>query len=273
MKLRDIVYMLGFRPTPKSYGWDLERIELPREGCIEFAQWRHPRQNRTEFTQAALDELRSFLRPGDFAIDVGAQVGDSTVPIAFAVGRTGAVLALEPNRYVYAVLEANAELNQHRTNIVPHCAAAGNAAGELVFEYSDAGYCNGGRHDEISRWRHGHLFPLKVDCIRLEELVRREHAARLPRLKYIKTDTEGADLEVLRSIAGLIEEARPYLKVEVYRHLSPAHRAELFTFLHERGYRIHHAQSERCLRGKVLQLADTQHLSHYDIFCVPQGAR
>ena len=70
-----------------------------------YAQWLHPRETGKRISQESVDELRRFLSPGDVAIDIGAHTGDSTIPIALAVGKTGCVLALEPNKYVFPVLE------------------------------------------------------------------------------------------------------------------------------------------------------------------------
>jgi FkbM family methyltransferase len=269
MKLRDLAYLLGLRPRPQKYGWHVERYELPREGCVEFAQWEHPLQKPTVPTQEMIDQLRTFLREGDFAIDVGAQVGDTTVPMAFAVGRSGCVLALEPNAYVFPVLEENAQLNRHRTHIEPLMAAAAAEAGEQEFEYSDAGFCNGGFHEGISRWRHGHAFKLKVQAIQLESLLRSTYADRLPRLKYIKTDCEGYDLSVLKSLQTLLRERRPYLKVEVYKHSTLEYRRDLLSFLRGLGYRTHRVASESQYRGEIVGPHDVQRWSHYDLFCVP----
>jgi FkbM family methyltransferase len=38
-------------------------------------------------------------------IDIGTYTGDTTVPMALAVGKGGIVLGLEPNQYVYKILE------------------------------------------------------------------------------------------------------------------------------------------------------------------------
>lgn len=273
MKLRDVGYMLGLRPRPRRYDLKMSRFELPAEGWVEFAQWLHPLQKQVVPTQALVNELRTFLGEGDFAVDVGAHTGDTSVPMALAVGRSGCVLALEPNSYVYPALEANAKLNTARTNIVPLMAAAGDEEGELEFQYSDPGFCNGGGHEGISRWRHGHAFELRVRSIRLEDVLRREYAARLPRLKFIKSDAEGCDLNVLESIAGIIEEFHPYVKSEVYKHSPAAKRRELFRFFLDRGYRVHRMASEDHLRGEVLGLDDVMTRSHFDIFCVPQGCK
>jgi FkbM family methyltransferase len=272
MKLRELAYMFGFRPRPQKYGWELERYELPREGCVEFAQWQHPQQKQTVPTQEGIDELRTFLREGDFAIDVGAQVGDTTVPMALVAGRAGCVLALEPNKYVYPVLVENALLNPTRTNIEPLMVAAAAVPGEVEFEYSDAGFCNGGLHENISRWRHGHAFKLRVKAIRLETLVREEYAHRLSRLKYIKTDCEGYDLSVLTSIEPLLREFRPYLKVEVYKHSKLEYRRDLLAFLRGLGYRPHRVENDSHFRGPVVLPTDVMRWSHYDLFCVPVNA-
>ena len=77
-------------------------------------------------------------------IDIGAHTGDTTVPMALAVGKSGLVLALEPNKYVYKIVEKNASLNRAHTNIIPVCFAATSEDGDFTFNYSDASFNNGG---------------------------------------------------------------------------------------------------------------------------------
>jgi FkbM family methyltransferase len=272
MKLRDLIYLLGLRGRPQTYSWETELFELPREGAIPFAQWQHPRQQRTVPTQEVVDELRTFIRPGDFAIDIGAQVGDTTIPMGLATGRHGAVLALEPNRYVYPVLCENVRLNAPRTQFFTRMLAAAEQTQELEFEYSDAGFCNGGCHANINRWRHGHAYKLRVQGVRLETLLQADFNSWLPRLRFIKTDCEGFDLHVLRTMENILRAYRPYLKVEVYRHASEAYRHALLAFLRHLGYRPHCCVSETHLRGPVVLPGDVMNWSHYDLFCVPVNA-
>ncbi len=139
MKLKELPYFLGLQPGPKSYGYKLKSFDLPSDGTVEYAQWLHPSETEKEITQSSVDELRKFLKPGDVAIDIGAHSGDSTIPIALAVGKTGCVLALEPNRYVYPVLQKNAELNPEKTQIIPLMFAATPEDAEMEFQYSDSG--------------------------------------------------------------------------------------------------------------------------------------
>ena len=79
-------------------------------------------------------------------------------------------------------------------------AAAAPTEGFMEFEYSDAGFCNGGRHKGIPAIKHGHPFKLEVFCVNLENELREHFSDMLTQLKFIKVDTEGYDLYVLESM-------------------------------------------------------------------------
>src|SRR5260370_27077074 len=51
--------------------------------------------------------IRPYLTPGSIAIDVGAHIGNFTLPMARALGSTGVVLAFEPFPQVFDCLDAN----------------------------------------------------------------------------------------------------------------------------------------------------------------------
>lgn len=269
MKLKNLFQLLGVRGAPRTYGFEVRGFDLPTEGRVEYAQWLHPSETAKEIDQGSVDELRRFLSRGDVAIDIGAHTGDSTIPIALAVGGSGCVVALEPNPYVFPVLAHNATLNRGKTNIIACPFAATPSDGPMEFEYSDAGYCNGGRHEGISRWRHGHAFRLPVQGRNLEAYLRRAHADLIPRLRYIKVDAEGYDLVVLESLSALIAERRPYIKAEVYKHAAADQRARLFAFLADRGYAIHRVASEREYLGQRIESAADLDTGHGDLFCLP----
>jgi hypothetical protein len=92
-------------------------------------------------------------------------------------------------------------------------------------------------------------------------------------LKYVKTDAEGGDLYVLQSIAGLIDEFRPFIRSEGYKHTKAEQRRDLFQFFLERGYSVYeYEEAGPTLKGKALSLEDVQQAAHYDIFAVPPQA-
>ena len=269
MKLKELPYLLGLQPGPKTYGIKLKSFDLPRDGAVEYAQWLHPHETEKEITQASIDALRKFLSPGNVAIDIGAHTGDSTIPIALAAGKQGCVLALEPNRYVFSVLTKNAELNAAKTNIIPLPFAATPEDAEMEFQYSDSGYCNGGRFEGMSKWLHGHAFKLKVQGRNLHSFLQANYPELLPGIRYIKIDTEGYESVVLQSLSGLISEHKPFLKVEVYRKLDDAQRRALYRAISSYGYAIHKIVDDGDYFGETLAEHDMSKWRHFDVFCVP----
>lgn len=269
MKGKEILYLLGWRPRAKDYGYEVRSFDMGADGRVEYAQWLHPRETTKEFSPEAVQQLRRFLSPGDVAIDIGAHTGDSTLPMALAVGGSGCVLALEPNPYVFPVLAKNAELNPDKTHIVPLPFAAAAEDAELTFHYSDSGYCNGGRFAGVSGWRHGHAFGLRVQGRDLQVLLRREFPELVSKIRYIKIDTEGGDEAVVRSLAALIGETRPYLRIEVYGGLRAEERRSLYRLLSGFGYTLQRIRDESDYRGERLAENDLGRWRQLDVFCVP----
>jgi FkbM family methyltransferase len=270
MKLMELFYGLGLRPRAREYPFEVDSFVLPREGEVFFARWRHPKEHRKEFSQAAVDALRGFLAPGDAAIDIGAHTGDTALPVALAVGPTGAVLALEPNPFTYKVLLANAGLNRKKTNIFPLMFAATPEDGEFEFQYSDAGYCNGGLHPGIGRWRHAHFFKLRVQGRNLLNYLKREFPQELARVRYLKIDTEGFDRGVAASLRELLMKNRPFIKSEIYQHLEAEPRQGYYRDLRQLGYRVHKFNSDEDYLGAELALEEMTRWAHFDIFAVPE---
>jgi len=96
--------------------------------------------------------------------------------MALCVGKTGCVLALGPNKFVYSILEKNANLNIKKTNIIPRMIAAMEHDGTVEFEYSGSGFCNGGGlRKHISKWKHGHAFKLEVMGVNLSKMITKNY--------------------------------------------------------------------------------------------------
>ena len=274
MKLREFVHLLGVKPQAKTFGFVVEAHDLPREGRVEVARWLHPNAPPAAPSQVAVDRLRTFLHPGDVAIDIGAHVGDSTLPIALAVGPSGCVFAFEPNRYVFPVLERTASLNRDKTNIVPLMFAAMRTDGFYEFQYGEAGYNNGGFHEGVSKWVHGSAFVLQVEGRNVRDFLIRHHADRLERLRFVKVDAEGFDLAILETLADLIRDRHPYLQVEMFslRKSAQSDRVRLFEFLAGHGYALYRMESGPPGWGDRVTADNLMRWNAYDVLCVPSQA-
>lgn len=270
MRLKEFFYLLGLRPSARIYGHTIQVIDLPKEGRIEFARWRNPRAADLVLAQTEIDELRTFLKDGDVAVDVGAQVGDSTLPIGLACGPSGLVIAFEPNPFTFIILGANAVLNPGRLNILPMPYAATQQDGPLVFDYGNPEFDNGGDHAGISRWRHGSSFRLPVEGRRIEPIIRARLGERVKRLRYIKTDVESHDLSVLVSLEKLIDECRPHIKSEVNKYCPAPDRVQMHRFLTGKGYEIRLVENATMF-GRRLSEAEMDSDKTFDILAVPSA--
>jgi FkbM family methyltransferase len=260
---------LGFSQAAKEYPYTVVTFNLRLEGDVRLARWLHPGETPKSVTQETVDDLRTFLREGDVAIDIGAHTGDTTLPMALAVGPRGLVFALEPNPYVYKILEVNASLNPEKAQILPLMFAAMPEDGEFEFEYSDSGYCNGGFHEGIGRWTHGHFTKLRVAGRRLPDYLRANAPEALGRIRYIKIDTEGFDRSIVRSMTDVLTAVRPYLKTEIYKHLSSEERTGYYDDLRRLRYRVFKCEDDRS-RGQELSRGDLSRWKHFDVFAVPE---
>jgi FkbM family methyltransferase len=274
VKAKEFIYLLGLKPKPKTYGCVIDALDLPGEGRLDVARWSHPGAYRLAPAQlqATVDQLRRFLRPGDVAIDIGAHAGDTTLPIALAVGPTGVVLALEPNPYVFPVLQRNASLNLAKTKILPLMFAAMRADGRYEFQYGEEGYCNGGYHEGMSKWLHGSAFTVQVEGRNVPDFLREQHPDLIPRLRFIKIDSEGFDLAILETLAELIRAQRPLLQVEMFslRKSTPAYRRGLFDFLVTQGYAVHRMEGTENFLGDRVTPENLMRWNVFDVFCVPE---
>lgn len=224
----------------REYGHKVETYNLPKDGKVDFAVWLNPLEKPKKITQGGIDFFRKFIRQGDLAIDIGTHMGDTTVPMALATGIEGIVLGFDPNPHVFKIFTVNTSLNKDKTNIIPLPFAITKDDGEFFFTSSEASYNNGGIAENQTN-RHGsYTLGQKVKGINLEKYLKANYPDKLPKLSFIKVDTEGYDKTVLESITGLLESQKPSVVAECFQKLTKEERGELFDLLHSRGYIIHH---------------------------------
>jgi FkbM family methyltransferase len=146
------------------------------------------------------DFLAGWLRPGDTAIDVGANIGSVTLALASAVGPAGQVVAFEAHPRLYQCLVANIALNK-APHVVAHARAAGAAEG-LV------GFSDGSNDDENSVVSGA--ASLQVPVSRLDDF-----APQGP-VRLLKIDVEGYEPVVLAGAGKTL--ARTDQDTRTHRH-------------------------------------------------------
>ena len=166
--------------------------------------------------------IPSLVRLGDWAIDVGANVGYYTCQLARCVGPTGRVLAFEPVEQTFELLSTNVRAFGAKNVTLFNVAASSSAAvvGMDIPTFSETGLDNFYQARLTGRGEH------PVLCIPLDGIP-------IPRaIRLVKIDAEGHDLEVLKGMESLISRDRPVLIVEA------SETGEIGDWLRERGYAI-----------------------------------
>lgn len=154
-----------------------------------------------EYAESEMGLLGNFLKPGDVAFDVGANIGAHTLFFANRVGPQGRVIAFDPQRQVFQTLCANVALNA-LGNVMTFHAAAGAAPGATQVPVPD--YANEGNFGGISVGQGGGE---TVQVMALDQM-------GVPAVALIKIDVEGMELEVLKGAQATLAKHRPALYVE-----------------------------------------------------------
>ena len=159
------------------------------------------------FENAEVETVMAAARPETVAVDVGANVGIFTIPLARAVGNGGSVWAFEPLPDNVDRLRANV-IENGLTNVQLFAAAASDTDGTLSFHVAgDSAY--GSTREVFSGWGTGRA--LTVPAVRLDTEWRTRGT---PSVSVIKIDVEGAEMAVLRGSQDVIRECRPVLVLE-----------------------------------------------------------
>ncbi len=226
------------RRFTREYPAKLSEFELKDMGTIEFATWDNPLAPAISLTSDLVRFYKQFINEGDLIIDIGANIGDTTVPMALCAGKTGLTLAFDPNPFVFKILQKNATLNTNKVNIFPLRYAISEEEEDFFFISSEASFGNGG----ISRTResiHGKfVYPEKIKGINLSEFLKREYPQWLQKLSFIKIDTEGYDKEIIKSISDLISASKPVIIAESFDKSTPAEKMELYDSIAKHNYEI-----------------------------------
>ncbi len=236
--LKDSFSRKKARRVFQNYGYRIDKFLLDKDGEVEYANWLNPLVQPKIVTQKEVDFFKKVISKNSLAIDIGANTGDLTVPMAIAADAGSLVLALDPNPQVFSILEANAALNQTKGKIVPLPFAATENDSEFYFASSEASFSNGALVNEIEDKSHGnHKLKQKVKGVNLENYLVLNYAEWIPKISFVKVDTEGHDLSVLKTLSTIIAQYKPIVVAEVFPTLTQEERKEMFLFF--KGYQYH----------------------------------
>ena len=151
-------------------------------------------------------EFVRALRPEDVCVDIGAHIGYFTLLASTFVGRGGHVYSFEPSPANYRALVGNLRRNDAR-NVTAVEAAVGTASGRAML-YEGPG-TNTGRatlNVEIARRVASEERGVSVDVTTIAETIPESDYSRV---RVVKIDVEGAEIDVLRSLEPILFARQP----------------------------------------------------------------
>jgi FkbM family methyltransferase len=181
-----------------------------------------------ECFQLEVDLLLPLLAFPGIVIDVGANMGVHTIPLAKELARQGRrMLSFEPQPVIFQQLCANLALNG-LMNVLALPYACGSTSGVVSFAPPD--YANQGNFGGIAMSAQGGISAvMTAPCHTLDEIVQEAQVT------LIKIDVEGFELEVLKGAKNVLNHFHPVLYVENDR---PDKSAALIQWLMDNGYRL-----------------------------------
>lgn len=174
--------------------------------------------------------LQQLVKEGDTVIDIGANLGYYTRPLADIVGATGEVYAVEPVPVIFSVLKRNVG---GRKNVALLNYALGSE--ERTIEMANdsvaaAGYFGTGRNFVSDGELSGDAIRFSAQMVRGSKLF-----ADLKRIDFIKCDIEGYERVVIPELQPLIERHHPTVLIETDGET----RQEIIKMFSQMGYRAY----------------------------------
>ena len=259
------------KKVTREYPVRIDTFDLTSFGHIKFANWLNPLVLQKEISDQNVLFFKKFIGPGDVVIDIGANIGQMTVPMSIAVGNTGTCFAFDPNPMVFRILDINATLNPELTNIKAFNFAITSEAAEFFYHSSEASFNNGGI-SEFPNSRHGkYVLPNKIKGIKLEDFLTSNFPYALEQIKLIKIDTEGYDKEIAKSIVTILKKYRPVLISECFGKLSDSDKFDYFDFLSDLGYTLYYFDDfiSDATIIPIVKRQDMLKWKHFDFYAFP----
>jgi FkbM family methyltransferase len=197
-----------------------------------------------------------LLRPGDTAIDIGANIGLLTFHMATLVGSSGRVHAFEPNPVLQERLERAIARNR-MSQIKLHRVAVGREASSMELCVPRG---NAGAASLAHRFDHDISTTFQVQVRPLDEVL----CDRVSSIRLVKIDVEGFEQQVFDGAEGLFRKVPPAaILFEMDAHDVRTEGRPMIRTLTEMGYELF-CLPRQLMRVQLTRIDKTpsKHVSH-----------
>lgn len=212
------------------------------------------------FKEKAKEHLIELAEIADIVLDIGANIGETSLRLGQKIQTDGKVFAFEPAQYNYNQLQKNLSLNSLK-NISTY--PLGIGAFEGKFKLYTIDQHNKGKN-KISE---NNLPDSKKETIQLTTIDQFVKSNQIPKVDLIKLDIEGFEMKALKGGMKTLKKYSPKLFIEIdNQHLveQGSSAKELFNYLMAFNYELIEADNKRQLD----QTLNYEH-AHFDLIAIP----
>jgi len=215
---------LGYaRDVKQSFDFYFSAVVPEMRGNVAVADFSKPDWHRTPdfaepifFTGLAepMSSVQQYidllsLKPGQIVIDAGAYCGLSTVVFANIVGKTGKVIAIEPDQGSFAALMKNIARQNVGDIVIPFEACLWNTDGSQFFDMEGN---LGSAVNDVLIGRSGNV--KRVRSITMQTLI---NESGVKKVDALKIDIEGAEYTILDTIDDILAHHKPMIVMEPHK--------------------------------------------------------
>ena len=146
-----------------------------------------------EFEPMETSIVKKMVKPGDYVIDIGANIGYYTLIMAKLVGETGKVFAFEPDPENVELLKKNVEYNGYK-NVVIFPYAVSDQEGAIKLYLSDTRHAD----NRIYDFGDGRK-SIDIKAVRVDDMI-------ADRIDFIKMDIEGSEIGAIKGMKRILRD-------------------------------------------------------------------
>jgi FkbM family methyltransferase len=188
-------------------------------------------KNKFDYENSTYDErnlfiIKHFIKNGDCVFDVGSHIGLYSIYLSKLVGSTGKVICLEPSDKTSQKLKSNFIINSCNNFKIYNCCADEENGYcdffEVDYEKIPQGTVNSSTimNEKISSKYFANKFiKIKKEKKSLDNIYRElinKNSSHPLNIKFIKIDTEGNEINVLKGAKEIIKEFNPIILFEFH---------------------------------------------------------
>ena len=170
------------------------------------------------FEPSTTQAYEKIVRPGDTVLDIGANIGAHTLPLAKLTGENGRVFAFEPTSYAFVKLQTNLNLNPKLSGTVK--AFQMMLVSEAHPETMPARICSSWPLTPVSGLHPKHCGQfMSTEGASVSSLDSFLEGQAAVKISFIKLDVDGFELQVLKGGSKMLLRDRPVILMELSPYL------------------------------------------------------